>query len=153
MPAHPHIRSAADVPPLNVVGEQIRVLTDGAQTGSFEVFLQDGEPGIGPPPHFHAWDEAYYIISGELDVQIGAEQRTMKAGELAFIPAGTVHCYRNRSRARFISMTSKEGASRFFAAMDREVGLPLDLGKAVEVAGRNGVFVPPPPPPAPPAGG
>ena len=60
----------------------------------------------------------------------------MKAGELAF----------RTDRGRFISMTSKEGAARFFAAMDREVGLPLDLGKAVAVAGRNGVHVPPPPP-------
>ena len=149
MSAEPHVRSEAEVKPLNVVGEQVRILTDGAQTGSFEVFLQEGDPGIGPPPHFHAWDEAYYIISGELDVLIGAEQRTMKAGELAFVPAGTVHCYRNRSRARFISITSKEGASRFFASMDREVGLPVDLGKAVEVAGRNGVFGPPLPPPPP----
>ncbi len=145
MPGKAHIRSQAEVRPLNVVGEQIRVLSAGGETGSFEVFLQEGEPGIGPPPHFHAWDEAYFILEGELDVQIGGDHRTMKAGELAFIPAGLVHCYRNRSRARFISFTSKEGASQFLAAMDREIGLPIDLGKAVEVAGRNGVHVPAPP--------
>jgi hypothetical protein len=36
--------------PLNVVGEKITVLASGAQTGGYEIFLQVGPEGSGPPP-------------------------------------------------------------------------------------------------------
>ncbi len=146
MTSKPHVRNRSEVQPFNVVGEQIRPLAAGAETGSFEVFLQEGDTGMGPPPHHHAWDEAYFVLDGELEVVLGADSRILRAHEFAFVPAGTVHCYRNRLPTRFLSITSREGASGFFAAMDREVGFPIvDFPKAVAVASRNGVFVPPPP--------
>ena len=52
--------------PLNVVGEHITVLASGDQTGSYEVFHQEGAEGSGPPPHSHPWDEAFYIVRGEV---------------------------------------------------------------------------------------
>jgi quercetin dioxygenase-like cupin family protein len=53
-------------PGLNVVGEQITVLADGAATGSYEIFRQAGPEGSGPPPHSHPWDEAFYVIAGQI---------------------------------------------------------------------------------------
>ena len=38
---------------LDLVGEQMTVLSSTAQNGSFEVFLQEGLEGSGPPPHDH----------------------------------------------------------------------------------------------------
>ncbi|HZZ34649.1 MAG TPA: hypothetical protein VFE03_02910, partial [Caulobacteraceae bacterium] len=52
--------------PLNVVGEQITVLASGQQTGGYEIFLQVGTEGSGPPPHSHGWDEAFYVTKGEI---------------------------------------------------------------------------------------
>jgi quercetin dioxygenase-like cupin family protein len=51
---------------LNVVGEQITVLVDGATTGSYEIFRQAGPEGSGPPAHSHPWDEAFYVIAGQI---------------------------------------------------------------------------------------
>ena len=51
---------------LNVVGEQITVLADGATTGSYEIFRQAGPEGAGPPPHSHPWEEAFYVIAGQV---------------------------------------------------------------------------------------
>jgi quercetin dioxygenase-like cupin family protein len=57
--------------PLNVVGEHITVLASGAQTGSYEIFRQAGPEGGGPPPHFHPWDESFYVVKGEIAFGVG----------------------------------------------------------------------------------
>src|SRR5215472_18568793 len=48
---------------LNVVGEKVTVLASGAQTGGYEIFLQVGPEGSGPPPHNHPWDKSFYVTS------------------------------------------------------------------------------------------
>ena len=51
MSAQPVVMTPKDRPRgLNVVGEQITVLADGAATGSYEIFRQAGPEGSGPPP-------------------------------------------------------------------------------------------------------
>ena len=134
---------------LNVVGEQIHVLADAVQTGGVEVFLQHGPEGSGPPPHTHPWDEAYFMLDGEMDVLLGDRSVRLARGGFVFIPAGTVHnfCYA-KGGGRFVSFNSKGGAATFF----REVSsaLPdgsLDLAKLVPIAVRNQV-IPAGPPPA-----
>jgi quercetin dioxygenase-like cupin family protein len=63
MPA-PFIVTPVGAPrPLNVVGEKITVLASSAQTGGYEIFLQTGPEGSGPPPHSHPWDESFYVTS------------------------------------------------------------------------------------------
>jgi quercetin dioxygenase-like cupin family protein len=137
-----------NLPVQKVVGESIRTLADGAETGSFEVFLQSGDEGIGPPPHSHPWDEAYYVLAGRLEVLCGKEARVLPAGGFAFLPAGTVHCYKGvGGAARFLSITSKAGAAKFFRELDREAPeFPPLLDKVIPVAVRNQVM------PAAPAG-
>lgn len=57
-------------------------------------------PGDQAPPHVHhGSDEAFYVLDGELEVLSGDERRILAAGELAFIPAGTVHTFANRGPA------------------------------------------------------
>jgi hypothetical protein len=38
----------------------------GATTGSYEIFRQAGPEGAGPPPHSHPWEEAFYVIAGQV---------------------------------------------------------------------------------------
>ncbi len=139
---------AATVAPLQVIGEQVRVLLPAERSGGFEVFLQEGTEGVGPPPHQHAWDEAYFVLEGVLEVTVGDAVHRLEAGGFLYVPGGTVHSYRNASAsARILSVTSAPGASAFFTAMDREVSFPPDLATAVAVAGKNGVHVAAPPAP------
>jgi quercetin dioxygenase-like cupin family protein len=127
--------------PLNVIGEQITVLASGKQTGCYEIFLQVGTEGSGPPPHSHAWDEAFYVTKGE--IVFGADDREVVAtpGTLVHLPAGSVHWFRfGKGGGEMLSVTSREGASQVFADIDREipVGAP-DVAKLLEVGTRNGV--------------
>ncbi|HEY8073772.1 MAG TPA: cupin domain-containing protein [Labilithrix sp.] len=132
--------------PLKVVGETIAVLADSERTGSYEVFLQQGPEGAGPPPHHHPWDESYYVLEGEIDVLLGDRTTTIRAGEFVHVPAGTLHNFRMRTNtAKFLSMNNRGGASGFFRAIDREVGAAPDIPKIMAVAAQHEVRLGPPP--------
>jgi mannose-6-phosphate isomerase-like protein (cupin superfamily) len=131
-----------------VVGERIHVLAHGDETGAGEAFIQEGPPGMGPPPHMHPWDEAYLMLEGEMDVLVGERKIHMLPGMYVYIPAGTVHNFCYTTPGRFFSYTSGAGAAKFFAELDRDAPeLPPNIPRILEIAGRNRVSVPPPPRP------
>jgi len=128
---------------LNVVGEHVTVLASGAQTGSYEIFHQVGPQGAGPPPHSHPWDEAFYVIRGE--IAFGLEEREMVAGPgtLVHLPAGTAHWFRfGAGGGEMVSVTSRESASRMFTDFDRDLSPEKpDLGKLIELGRPYGLEV------------
>jgi len=132
--------------PLNVVGEKITILASSEQTGGYEIFLQVGPEGSGPPPHSHPWDESFYVIKGEISLGVDQTEMIVAPGTLAHIPAGTTHWFRfGKGGCEMVSMTSREGASRLFADLDREISPENpDLGKLIEIARRNRTVVIPP---------
>ena len=133
--------------PLNVAGEKITVLASSEQTGGYEIFLQVGPEGSGPPPHSHPWDESFYVIKGEIAFGTDTSEAIAVPGTLVHLPAGTTHWFRfGKGGGEMISMTSREGASRLFADLDREISPNKpDLGKLIEVGRRHGLTVVPPP--------
>lgn len=132
---------------LNIVGEQLTVLASGAQTGSYEIFHQAGPEGSGPPPHSHPWDEAFYVIRGEIAFGVGDRQHLAHAGTLVHLPAGTTHWFRfGAGGGEMVSMTSREGASHMFTDFDREIAPNNpDIGRLVELGRPYGLTVALPP--------
>jgi quercetin dioxygenase-like cupin family protein len=127
---------------LHVVGEVVSVLASVERTGSFEVFFQEGPEGAGPPPHTHAWDEAYYVIEGAIEVLTGDRTQNVAQSEFMFVPGGTPHSFRIKAaRTRFLSFNSRAGASAFFRDIDRDAGDTFDLGKLIQIADRHAVHV------------
>lgn len=144
MPA-PFIVSRETAPrTLDVVGEKITVLASGAQTGSYEIFLQAGPEGSGPPPHNHPWDESFYAIKGNIAFGIGSDEMIAAPGTLVHLPAGTTHWFRfTAGGGEMVSMTSREGASHMFADFDREIAPEApDLQKLVTLGAQYGLKVP-----------
>jgi quercetin dioxygenase-like cupin family protein len=129
--------------PLNVVGEHITVLASGEATGGYEIFLQQGPEGSGPPPHSHPWDESFYVTKGELEFGVGSETKSAPTGTLVHLPAGTTHWFRfGKGGGQMVSMTSRLGASRLFADMAREMSPDRpDLEKLAGIGTRHGVTV------------
>ena len=120
MPATGYIRAEQDrAPAYQVLGEEIQVIASGEETGGYEVFVQKGGPNLGPPPHAHDWDESFYIMKGQVEVGVGGETRLCGPGALAHIPAGTPHWYRFVTDGEILSVTSRLGASTFFAEVDQ----------------------------------
>lgn len=143
MSVQAHFTTSADRDrPLNVVGEHITVLASGEATGSYEVFLQEGPEGSGPIPHTHPWDESFFVIRGEVDFSVdGGALRTAQHGDLVHVPAGTPHWFRwCQGGGAMVSMTSRLGASRLFADIDREIAPDKpDVETLIAIALRNGL--------------
>jgi quercetin dioxygenase-like cupin family protein len=56
----------------------------------------DFAPGAVAPKHTHPGEEIVYVIEGLLEYQVeGKPPVTLKAGEVLFIPAGTIHEAKN----------------------------------------------------------
>ena len=61
----------------------------------------DFAPGVAFPPHSHPGEEIAYVIEGLLEYQLeGKPPVTLKAGEVLFIPAGTIHAAENVGTGR-----------------------------------------------------
>lgn len=145
MSAQPFVVEPKNYPlTLQVVGERITVLASGEATGGYEIFLQQGPEGSGPPPHSHPWDESFYVTKGEMEFGIGNETLTAIPGTLVHLPAGTTHWFRfGKGGGEMVSMTSRLGASRMFADFDREISPDRpDLEKLVGIGARHGLTVP-----------
>jgi quercetin dioxygenase-like cupin family protein len=77
-----------------VVGEKITVLASNAATQGYEIFLQQGGEGTGPPPHSHDWGESFYVVKGNVEVSYGDKTITATPGTFVHLPAGTIHAFR-----------------------------------------------------------
>lgn len=56
----------------------------------------DFEPGTAFGNHKHPGEEIIYVLEGELEYIVdGQPPVTLKAGEVLFIPAGTIHSAKN----------------------------------------------------------
>lgn len=140
---------AGEREPLNVLGMPLRFLSDARETGgAWSLFEEVVPPGMGPPPHRHDWDEAYYVLDGEVNFHIDGKPVTLKAGDFARLPANTVHAFKGASGspARVLIFAAPAHGSDFFEELNSEVRqLPEDLAKVPEIGQRHGIeFMPTP---------
>src|SRR6267378_6399682 len=56
----------------------------------------DFDPGFVAPRHSHPGEEIIYVLEGTLEYRLdGKPPVTLKAGDVLFIPAGTIHAAKN----------------------------------------------------------
>jgi quercetin dioxygenase-like cupin family protein len=107
--------------PLDAVPGSVKVLVRGGDSaGRVAVMDNMSSAGFaGPPLHHHAFDEAFYVLEGELTFQLGDELLTRGAGELAFVARGVHHTFANRSdaEARMLLICTPAGFERYFQRM------------------------------------
>lgn len=82
------------------------------------------------PPHVHpSAEERYEVRSGTLEVQVDGEWSELGEGEVATIPPGTEHSFRNRGPAEVINVHSPamefETFFRRFHALKTERGVEM----------------------------
>lgn len=145
MKAQPFVVTPEDyAPALNVLGIRLTVLASNTATHAYEITRQQGEKGMGPPPHSHNWDESFYIVAGEVEFTCSGKTSVCPPGTLVHVPAGTVHSFRYLTDGcdvlEFTGQDSK--ATQMFTAVSREIpaGVP-EVPKLLEVLKQNGVTV------------
>jgi quercetin dioxygenase-like cupin family protein len=65
------------------------------QGAPFSAYIVKAKPGQGPPLHKHPYVEVAFTLEGCATITVGDEQREVKAGGIAVIPADTPHRFVN----------------------------------------------------------
>ena len=131
-------------PALSVLGAHITVLASNTRTFGYEITLQAGDEGVGPPPHKHDWDESFFVLDGEIEFDLANGPIVCKAGTLVHVPADTVHSFRFRAGGgRMLEITGQGGrATQMFRNVSNEFPAePTDIPRLVNVLQQNGVSV------------
>jgi len=68
----------------------------GADNGNVDVsvFLFNGQPGAGPGPHRHPYDEIQFIQSGRGRWNVNGVEFEGTAGDIFVIKAGEIHSFK-----------------------------------------------------------
>jgi quercetin dioxygenase-like cupin family protein len=127
----------------------MRFLCDSRETGgAWSLFEEEIPLGMGPPPHRHNWDEAYYVLEGAVDFEIDGRPVTIRAGDFARLPANTIHGFKGATKAgaRVLIFAAPGHSSEFFEELNSEVrSLPDDLKKVPDIGLRHGIEIMPSP--------
>ena len=63
---------------------------DGSEHAS--IYVADMAPGAsGPPTHVHDFDQFYFVLSGQLHVEVALQQHVVDPGTLVVLPSGVPH--------------------------------------------------------------
>ncbi|AXS82895.1 MULTISPECIES: cupin domain-containing protein [Marinobacter] len=127
---------------LSVVGTNVTVLAAKQITQGQEFTFQSGEKGMGPPPHSHDWDEAFFVLKGSVDFNCEGRMETCMPGTLVFVPGGTVHSFQyGPDGGEMLEVTGAGSkATQMFAAVDKEIPPgPPNIEVITKVLSKNGV--------------
>ena len=101
--------------PLNIVGEVVTILSSNSETSDYELFIQEGPEGSGPPPHSHDWDESFYVLEGSIEFGYNDEKLIAKQGTLVHLPAGNIHWFRFAAGGgKMLSITGQKSIPKSF---------------------------------------
>jgi len=100
------------------------VLLRSEETGGYVSVTEVVVPAhnAGPPLHTHDFDEAFYMLEGELIFQVEDTLVTKSAGELSFAPRNVPHALANQSDApaRYVLVCTPAGFERHWARLAAE---------------------------------
>jgi mannose-6-phosphate isomerase-like protein (cupin superfamily) len=103
---------------------QMNLLVEPGAAEGFAAFVSTFPPlGGGPPTHHHdSYDEAFYVLSGEMEFRVDGETARVSAGSMAWVPRGATHAFRNPlpEPARMLVVTTPD-------AIDLIIRLPEGL--------------------------
>ena len=63
------------------------------------------------PKHTHDWPHINYILEGKGSLHIDGQDRALEVGSYAYVPAGSLHQYKNEGsgKFRFICIVPEKG--------------------------------------------
>jgi quercetin dioxygenase-like cupin family protein len=65
------------------------------------------DPGVAFGKHWHPGEEIIYVLEGSLEYQVEDKPPvTLKAGDVFFIPAGTIHAAKNVGSGRGVELAT-----------------------------------------------
>lgn len=112
------------LPHLAVGTDTYTILISGEDTaGRYALIDMLIQPGSGPPPHRHHFEEMFQVLDGEIEVTIRGETSRAGTGATVNIPALAPHRFHNATdrTVRVLCLVGPSGLEAFFA----ELGDPV----------------------------
>jgi quercetin dioxygenase-like cupin family protein len=99
--SEPFISTSKDSPAYWLLDILWVVHATGEQTqGSYSLIEQWMPQAAFPPPHVHPYeDESFWVIEGEMTVEVGGKTLVLGPGSLGHVPRNTVHSFKVTSKA------------------------------------------------------
>lgn len=122
-------------------GTRYRTILPSAATGGAMAIVDSVcPPNSGPPRHVHAdADEAFVVMSGEVEFWLNGERVVRGPGQTVFVPRGTEHTFRvlGDQPSRHLTILTPGGLEGFFAEMAAAAyRIPEDMGAVAAIAAR-----------------
>lgn len=130
---------------MRLLGNELTIKAGALETGSVLCLVDyTAAPGsTGPPAHLHRETvDMFFVLEGELTLQLGDETKTLAPGAFALVPPGTVHTFSNPGTepVRFLSLMSPGGFEQYFRDFRDAIGDgPPDPAVIGEIAARYDV--------------
>lgn len=112
--------------------------------GAFEVFEVVAPAAPMAPPHVSPWTGVLFLLQGRITARVDGTSYDVEPGGVVVFPAGTPSTFEVVGEsARFVAITSGDGAGRFFA--DFAGSVPVDqpvqdsMAAILSVTRRHGV--------------
>jgi quercetin dioxygenase-like cupin family protein len=124
-----------------LAGKPMRFLLTGQDTRHTSMFDCTLPPGSSTGLHVHrVHEEAFYMLEGECEWQVGTQLVRAKPGTFVFIPPGVPHNIANTADkpARMLLTISPPGNEHFFEELEKLVrrGGPPDANAIAELRSR-----------------
>jgi mannose-6-phosphate isomerase-like protein (cupin superfamily) len=85
----PLVRSRDEIQPLGCPFGHVQRIVTGGEGGVANVHVVKVTKGT---PHLHTgYDEVYYVLSGTGTITLDGDERPLRAGSVAVVPAGVPH--------------------------------------------------------------
>ncbi len=88
----------------------------------------DVSPGCRQHPHRHLPEQVYVIVRGEGRMMVGEKYKTVKVGDIVYIPPNVVHGIQNISNTEMLTYVTAATPSFDVAAM-YDVGMQLPVSE------------------------
>ena len=101
--------------------------------GAFEVFEVIAPASPMAPPHVSPWTGVLFLLEGRVTAVVDGASYDIEPGGVVVFPAGTPATFAVLGEsARFVAVTSGDGAGRFFADFASSVPLGQPIEDAME---------------------
>ncbi|GAB5399235.1 MAG: hypothetical protein Aureis2KO_08200 [Aureisphaera sp.] len=128
---------------LNVLGDRQNIKLTGEDTnGQYALIEQNNDPGIGIPPHVHEnEDEVFQVLEGQVEMSVGENTTTLKAGDIIFCPKGVPHSWKvvGEEKAKAMLSIFPAGLEGMFGELAELPAGPPDMEKVTAICAKYGL--------------
>ncbi|MBD0266703.1 MAG: cupin domain-containing protein [Cyanobacteria bacterium Co-bin8] len=114
---------------------------DAAETNGDWVMVEVTDvAGFGAPLHTHPWYEVFYILEGELELQVGNRKVQATAGSTLYVPENCAHDFTIVSPSvRFLVMIPAYAEAFYRETSEKITSLPPNAEVFQEICIKHGV--------------